>query len=1076
MVTYINRLRLLYYKMLYLFTKSTFMKTRKMFTSSSSLKTMSITLALSSAMLSPTAANAAETGKAAPAPQAVQQSGVVKGNIVDETGEPMIGVTVIPLGQTKNGTITDLDGNFTLHNVSGKATIEISYIGYKTQKVSVTPGTPVSVKMVPEANELDDVVVIGFGTVKKRDVTGSVASVKSDVILQTPTTSVASAMQGRISGLDVNGSDLRIRGNRSISAGNSPLVIIDGVQGGSMSDLNPNDIESIDVLKDASSTAIYGSQGANGVIIITTKKPEAGKMQVSYDGYVTAAFRPDRASYRSPEDYYNTRRLAAQNAGLWSSAADDESLFASTEAYAAYKAGAWTDYENLLQKKTTWSTKHTVTLSGGTEKTQARFSVGYANDGNKWKQSSGTDRYTLRANIDHKFLKWMSAGVTFQLAHTRSDASPYSKSKTTGLELGSPYGSYDAETGVYSIGTSLVKYPLAAGDYVNPLIDTEIDDTYSAESYSTNVVANGYLDIHPIEGLTFRTQLNAHLTNSSSGNFQSSANSAFIESGTNRSKAYMDKASGTYVEWNNVLTYNFKKLLPEDHNLAVTLLTTWNKSIKDDLNATSYGQTLATNLWWNLASNDGGQGALAHASSYTQAQNFSYAARVQYDWRGRYLFTGSIRRDGSSKLAPGYKWEWFPSAAFAWRISDEPWMKQTKSWLDDLKLRATYGVAGNSNISAYATQSGVTFANWSYAFQDTQANRYLLGVLDGSYYKIANKKTKWERSTTFDLGFDAVLFNSRLNITFDWYTQRTTDLMLQRSLPTSAGQDGKYATVTNIGEVKNTGVELSINSRNIVTKDFTWSSTLTFSANREKIAKLYDGLDELQIGTNKETQTYMVGHPINSYKTFKYLGIYTTDEVKSWTDETAYYKDAKKTKRFEAGDIKVADLDGDHVIDQTSDICYVGSTSPDWFAGFNNDFRYKNWDLTIYFYARWGQWGESKVANYNPSTGGIYSNYDYWVKGENESGSLPALFKGRNLFDYVGYQSISYCDNSFIKLKRISLGYTLPRKALKSMGLNNIRIYATVNDPLYFVKNDWQKHYDPEGNQRSVTVGLNINF
>ncbi len=1076
MVTYINRLRLLYYKMLYLFTKSTFMKTRKMFTSSSSLKTMSITLALSSAMLSPTASNAAETGKAAPAPQAVQQSGVVKGNIVDETGEPMIGVTVIPLGQTKNGTITDLDGNFTLHNVSGKATIEISYIGYKTQKVSVTPGTPVSVKMVPEANELDDVVVIGFGTVKKRDVTGSVASVKSDVILQTPTTSVASAMQGRISGLDVNGSDLRIRGNRSISAGNSPLVIIDGVQGGSMSDLNPNDIESIDVLKDASSTAIYGSQGANGVIIITTKKPEAGKMQVSYDGYVTAAFRPDRASYRSPEDYYNTRRLAAQNAGLWSSAADDESLFASTEAYAAYKAGAWTDYENLLQKKTTWSTKHTVTLSGGTEKTQARFSVGYANDGNKWKQSSGTDRYTLRANIDHKFLKWMSAGVTFQLAHTRSDASPYSKSKTTGLELGSPYGSYDAETGVYSIGTSLVKYPLAAGDYVNPLIDTEIDDTYSAESYSTNVVANGYLDIHPIEGLTFRTQLNAHLTNSSTGNFQSSANSAFIESGTNRSKAYMDKASGTYVEWNNVLTYNFKKLLPEDHNLAVTLLTTWNKSIKDDLNATSYGQTLATNLWWNLASNDGGQGALAHASSYTQAQNFSYAARVQYDWRGRYLFTGSIRRDGSSKLAPGYKWEWFPSAAFAWRISDEPWMKQSKSWLDDLKLRATYGVAGNSNISAYATQSGVTFANWSYAFQDTQANRYLLGVLDGSYYKIANKKTKWERSTTFDLGFDAVLFNSRLNITFDWYTQRTTDLMLQRSLPTSAGQDGKYATVTNIGEVKNTGVELSINSRNIVTKDFTWSSTLTFSANREKIAKLYDGLDELQIGTNKETQTYMVGHPINSYKTFKYLGIYTTDEVKSWTDETAYYKDAKKTKRFEAGDIKVADLDGDHVIDQTSDICYVGSTSPDWFAGFNNDFRYKNWDLTIYFYARWGQWGESKVANYNPSTGGIYSNYDYWVKGENEGGSLPALFKGRNLFDYVGYQSISYCDNSFIKLKRISLGYTLPRKALKSMGLNNIRIYATVNDPLYFVKNDWQKHYDPEGNQRSVTVGLNINF
>lgn len=1053
------------------------MKTRKMNDSSSSLKTMSITLALSSAMLCPTVANATSTGNEAVAmPQAVQQNGVVKGNIVDETGEPMIGVTIVPMGQTKNGTITDLDGNFTLHNMPGKVTLEISYVGYKTQKVSATPGATVSVKMVPDANELDDVVVIGFGTVKKRDVTGSVASVKSDVILQTPTTSVATAMQGRISGLDVNGSDLRIRGNRSISAGNSPLVIIDGVQGGSMSDLNPNDIESIDVLKDASSTAIYGSQGANGVIIITTKKPEAGKMQVSYDGYVTAAFRPDRADYRTPEDYYNTRRLAAQNAGLWKSSTDDESLFASTQAYAAYKAGAWTDYENLLQKKTTWSTKHTVTLSGGTEKTQARFSVGYANDGSKWKKNNGTDRYTLRANIDHKFLKWISAGVTFQLAHTRSASSPYEKAKTTGLELGSPYGTYNAETGNYEIGNELVTYPLAAGDYVNPLIDDEKDKTYSAESYSTNIVANGYLDIHPIEGLTFRTVLNTHLTNSSSGNYQSTKNSAYITAGTNRSKAYMDKASGTYVEWNNVLTYNFKKILPEDHNLALTLLTTWNKSIKDDLNATSYGQALASNLWWNLASNDGNDGALTHSSSYTQAQNFSYAARVQYDWKGRYLFTGSIRRDGSSKLAPGYKWEWFPSAALAWRISDEPWMKQTKSWLDDLKIRATYGVAGNSNISAYATQSGVTFANWSFGFQDSQANRYLLGVIDGSYYKIANKTTKWERSTTFDLGFDAVLFNSRLNITFDWYAQKTTDLMIQRSLPTSAGQDGMYATVTNIGSVKNTGVEFSINSRNIVTKDFTWNSTLTFSANREKISELYSGLQELQIGSSKETQTYMVGHPISSYKTFKYLGIYTTEEVKSWTDETAMYKDANKTKRFQAGDIKVADLNGDHVINENDDIAYVGSKSPDWFAGFNNDFRYKNWDLTIYFYARWGQWGESKVASYNPSNGGIYANYDYWVAETNEGGSLPALYKGRELYDYVGYQSLSYCDNSFIKLKRISLGYTLPRKAIKSMGLNNVRIYATVNDPLYFVKNKWQKYYDPEGNQRSVTVGLNVNF
>ena len=536
----------------------------------------------------------------------------------------------------------------------------------------------------------------------------------------------------------------------------------------------------------------------------------------------------------------------------------------------------------------------------------------------------------------------------------------------------------------------------------------------------------------------------------------------------------MTKASGTYIEWNNILTYNFTKL-PNDHHLGVTLLTTWNKTMKDELSATSKGQTLASNLWWNLGSNDGEDGSLIHSSLYTQAQNFSYAGRISYDWKSRYLFTASLRRDGSSKLAEGNKWDWFPSAAFAWRVSDEAFMKKTKSWLDDLKLRATYGVTGNAGIGVYGTQSGITFANWSFGFQDVSANRYILGVADqndSGYYVIANKDTKWEKSTTFDLGFDAVLFNNRLSVTFDWYNTKTTDLILLRSLPTSAGMDGKYATYTNIGSTKNTGFEFTINSRNIVTKDFTWSSTLTFSANREKITDLVDGTD-IMIGTSKETQTLMIGHPIKSYNTFKYLGIWTTDEAE---EAAKYFKDAEKTSPFKPGDIKVADLNGDYVIDQNDDIDYVGSTSPDWFAGFNNDLRYKNWDLNIYLYARWGQWAESKVSNYDPSTGGMTTNFDYWAAGTNEGGSLPALYKGRKLYDYIGYQALAYCENSFIKLKRITLGYTLPKSALKAMRISNLRIYATINDPLYFVKNEWQKHYDPEGNQRSVTIGLNVNF
>ena len=999
--------------------------------------------------------------------QAQQNS--IKGTVVDEFGEPMIGVT-IKAKNSQAAAITDIDGNFSLNVPSGTA-IELSYVGYTTQTVKATNG--LKVQMAPDSQMMDEVVVIGFGTVKKRDLTGSVASVKSEAILQAPTSGVAESLQGRITGLDINGGDLRIRGNRSVNGSNAPLIIIDGVQGGSMSDLNPNDIESVDVLKDASSTAIYGSQGANGVIIITTKKADKNRLSISYDGYVRGAFRQEHPDYRTGENWYEARRLAAQNAGTWSSVSDDHNLFSSDAAYAAYLAGAWTDYEDLLQKSTTWSNKHTVTVSGGNDKTSARFSLGYANDGNKWKDSGGTNKFTLRANIDHKINNIFDAGVTFQLTHNTSNASPYEKATTTKTELGSPYGYYDPETDQYIIGTEMVDRPLSSTDYVNPLIDTRTDDLYSRETYSTNVVANGYLDVHPIKGLDFRTQLAAHITNGTQGAYTDGGSALELNNGTKRTEASMTKSSSMYLEWNNVLTYKFWQL-PEDHHLSLTALTSWSRKTEDYLSATSVGQALASNLWWNLASNDGKDGSSTHASNYIKTNNFSYAFRVQYDWKSRYLFTASLRRDGASLLAEGHKWDTFPSAAFAWRVTDEPWMKDIKgNWLDDFKFRATYGVTGNSGIPAYGTASGVTFANWSFGFQDDAANRYIPGFLpDGSkYYIIGNPDTKWERSTTFDLGFDAYLFNNRVNIVFDWYTTKTTDMLLLRSLPTSAGQDGTYATYTNIGEVKNNGVEVTINTRNIVKKNFQWNSTLTFSANSEKIVDLIDGSD-IQLGNDKESSTLMIGHPIKSFQGYKYLGIWTTAEAE---EAAKYFSDDNKTQAFKPGDIKTQDTDGDNVI-KDADYVYLGSTSPKWFAGFNNDFKIGNFDVNLYLYARWGHWGESPLSNFNPETGGDYTTMDYWVAGTNENADFPALQKGKKFSDYVGYLGMKYCEKSFIKLKRFTVGYTLPKSVLKSLGVQHVRIYATVTDPLYWVKNDWMKNQDPEGNQRSITAGLSVNF
>ena len=1007
------------------------------------------------------------------------QSKTVTGTIVDATGEPVIGANVVVAGTT-NGTITDIDGNFSIANVSENAQLHVSYIGYVEQDIPVKGKSQFNITLSEDNDVLDEVVVIGFGTVKKRDLTGSVASVKSETITQTPTASVTNAMQGRIAGLDVApNSDgdmtIRIRGNRSINGSNEPLVIIDGVQGGSMSDINPDDVESIDVLKDASSTAIYGSQGANGVIIITTKKAEKGKMSISYEGYVTGAFRAEHPDYRSGQNYYDTHRVAAENAGLWHSSADDLNLFSNRAALQAYQQGLWTNYEDLLQKDLTVSNKHSITISGGNDKTSARFSLGYANDGSKWEKSSGTDKYTLRANIDHKVNKWLDAGVTFQLTHNRHYASPYEKASTTSMQLGTPYSYWDSDSQTLMISDEMQTYPLGYDEYVNPMIDAKSDNLYDALSYSTNTVANGYLDIHPIEGLTFKTQFNGSFGNSTSGSYLDSSSSSNLKT-SNANSASMSKSSSVYLEWNNILTYNIP-FMPKNHHLGVTALTSWGHKVTDSLSANSLGQTLASNLWWNLASNDGESTASStHSSSYVQTQNFSYAFRVNYDWMSRYLFTASLRRDGASILAEGHKWDTFPSAAFAWRLSDEPFMESTKSWLDDFKFRFTYGVTGNSGINAYGTQSGVTTKNTAFGFQDTAASLYIPGKFTsgtsmGTVYIIGNEDTKWERSTTFDIGFDATLLNSRLTVTFDWYNTKTSDLLLLRSLPTSNGQDGTFATYTNIGNTRNRGVELTLNSRNIVRKNFEWSSTLTFSANSEKIMELIDGND-IVLGNAKEYQTLMIGHPIKSYQAYVYDGIWKSSEA---AEAATYYKDDAKTQPFEPGDFKVVDQNGDHIIN-TDDYVYLGSsTSPKWFAGFNNDFRYRSFDLTIYMYARWGHWGENPMAGFTPS-GGNYTNMNYWVKDTNENGDLPALNASKMMSDYVGYQAISYIDQSFIKLKRITLGYCLPKKALNYCHLTKLRIYCTVNDPISWVKEKWMEERDPEGNQRSVTVGLNVNF
>lgn len=516
------------------------------------------------------------------------------------------------------------------------------------------------------------------------------------------------------------------------------------------------------------------------------------------------------------------------------------------------------------------------------------------------------------------------------------------------------------------------------------------------------------------------------------------------------------------MEWNNIVTYNFT--IADDHNFGVTALTAWNKSMRDELSGTDYGQLVSSNLWWNLGSGD--QTSRGLGSSYVQTQNFSYAGRINYNYKGKYLFTASVRRDGASVLAKDHKWATFPSAAIAWRISDEGWMDGTRKWLDDLKLRATYGVTGNSGIAAYGTQSGVTAANWQSAFQDTAVNRYIFNDILG------NVDTKWEMSKTLDFGVDATLFNGRINLVADYYITNTSDLLLLRTLPISAGNDGNFALYQNIGETENKGFEFTLTTRNIVKKDFEWSSTITFSANKEKIVDLIEGQD-IQLGNSRETETLMIGRPIHSIQAYKYQGIWKTSEA---AEAAKYFADAAKTIPFKPGDIKVADLNGDNVLLDTDDFTYLGSTSPKWFAGFNNDLRYKNFDLNVYMYFRWGHWGNSPMASFNPSTGGAYTNMNYWIAGKNEGGKLPALMQDKKFYEYYGYQGLNYCDQSFFKIKRITLGYTLPQSISQKARIQKLRAYATVTDPFHWEKSEFMDGFDPEGLARTFVIGLNMNF
>ncbi|WP_256013001.1 TonB-dependent receptor [Desertivirga xinjiangensis] len=992
----------------------------------------------------------------------------VTGTVTSTTGEPLPGASVIVKGTTR-GASTDIDGNFSL-SIPGDApvTLVVKYLGFTDKEVSVSPGQArIGITLSEDAAALDEVVVIGYGAVKKRDLTGAVSSVKAEDITRVPTHNAAEAIQGRISGADIvrssgepgAGTNIVIRGTRSIAdrddlnERNAPLYIIDGFQGGDISTLDPNDIESIDVLKDASSTAIYGSQGGNGVIIVTTKKGVAGKTKVSYNAYAGVS------DYRFPklktgDDYVRLRREAGVTRGIWASPEDDRNVFAETGEFDAYQNGQWIDWHDLIIQNG-YQQSHNVTVNGGSERTRIIGSLGYFKETGMLR-SSDFNRYTGRFNIDQVVNKWAKAGVQTQITYSRQ----HLRNDPLGQVMSvAPLGTAYDENGQVDL------YPLlsageAAGS-ISPLADEASDFVARDQNLRTNIRANGYIELTPIKGLTFKSNLATVFNFNKRGIFN--GGESLDRYTTGFSEASVTNEFNRFINWDNVLTYTREM---QDHTVTLTGITSYIQSDADETFAQGVRQVLSSQLFYNLGSTSADAGARDISTEYVGWTNMAYAGRLNYSYKGRYLFTASGRFDGASRLSAGKKWDFFPSLALGWNISDESFFSPLKSTFSNLKLRASYGASGNFNIDPYDTQSLLTPLS-RMGFGDVAAPSY---QFEGT---VANANLTWERSTSTNIGLDLGLLNNRVSASMEFYNTVTSDILLPRNLPFSSGVGSIFQ---NIAETKNRGIELTINSTNIQKPDFRWSSTLTFARNKEKITELINGIDIIA-ASGQEENSLLLGRPISSFYTYRKLGIWQTDELAT----ASSYKFGSTA--FQPGDIKLADLNGDFIID-AKDLTYIGSTVPDWIGGFQNTFSYKNFDLNLFLIARVGQTIDAEfLGRYNPSgIGNTYAVINYWTP-ENPSNDYPRPLYGQPLTNYTGYQTLTYVDGSYFKLRNVTLGYTLPKRITDKISAGRVRIYATGSNIFTIAKNDLLKGYDPEGGgsessplSRQFVLGVNFDL
>ncbi len=1051
----------------------------------------------------------------------------VKGTVKDATGEAIIGATVQEKGGT-GGAVTDLDGHFSI-NLTGSGQLTISYVGMKTQTVDAKGKSVINVVLEDEAASLNEVVVIGYGTARKKDLTGAVTTVKGSDLAKVPVTNVAEALTGKLAGVQITTSDgspdaemlIKVRGGGSITGDNSPLYIVDGFPVSSISDISSSDIEDITVLKDAASTAIYGSQGANGVILITTKGAKGGKTQVSYNMYIQGKTIRKKLDTMDPYQYvmFLYERQALQgNSGISSF----EKRYGAYDDLDLYKYQAGHDWQEEMFGNHDLSMSHNLSISGGSEKTKFTLSGTYAND-NSLMEGNGYRRYNMNFKLKHEIAKNLDLDFGTRLSDTETKGvgtggGSYKIRSYDAIMTGPVFGLYD-QIEVDPSAMSEEEYE----EYINGTrsLRDRVNDYWRRKDerkYNFNAALNWKIS----KMFTYRAEGGYDYTFYQLKDWFGARSSKAVQDGGSLPMGQWDKRDSWKLRGAHMLT--FKKKFADAHDLNVMVGQEYVASNSETMSMTGkYFQKdiKPEKMFASMQNNSKATGAQTISSSLGQEdRTVSFFGRLNYTLLDRYLLTVTVREDGSSKFSEGNRWGFFPAAAFGWRISEEPFMEKTKNWLSNLKFRLSYGTAGNNRISnaMFETTYKAYSSSKYYGAGNQQNPHYTLNNA-----QLANPDLKWETTITRNVGLDFGFFRERISGSIDFYWNTVKDLLVE--VPVTA--IGYTSMQQNIGETSNKGVELTLNAVALQHKDYSLNFNFNIGLNQNKVEKLSNGVTSMSFNSGgfstdmrgADDYRVIVGEPLGLVWGLQYDGVYGVDDFETYVDgngQTQFqfdssgryilkegvvnntYGTAGSRGGLRPGSPKYKDLNGDGVIDADNDRTIIGKTQPKFTGGFGINATYKWFDFS---------------ANFNYVVGNEVYNMDKMVSSQSYRNQWAALRQemtpvtlggnawtyldqatGQIITDYATLKSMnanatiwspttmsdnnpvpsSYFieDGSFLRLQNVTLGFTLPQEWTKKFACSQFRVYCTLNN-VFCLTN--YTGYDPEVNSAirgSKTSGL----